>query len=322
MLPIFYYAITADNAQCLRPHFCAILKVLTHYFLSRLRDEDAESGKGLSLPQSPHSLSSVATVTRTGSSSGPRSVDSDFEDSRSSHHNENYHHHRSSAVPLDVSLSLCGNFGSSDGSHIEVPEELFLQSLVTYDDFAENPRIIENPDLIVKIGSKYYSWQAACPIIMSWALYQRVLPQSTVDTIIQEYGSSKTKPSNKKNPAGESTVPAATAVPATRSSSWFPWRRSQQKADGQTPPSSSSVEPLSSVAMNSSNKESSAGSVSSGAGPTGDLPTTGTSSDNESNDSSNVVDGSKKLPLERRSYYENTDVFCKTLRLTSEQIVK
>jgi len=47
---------------------------------------------------------------------------------------------------------------------------------------------------------------------------------------------------------------------------------------------------------------------------------TGTSSDNESD--STQPDASKKLPMDKRPYYENADVFCKTLRLSSEQINK
>ena len=105
---------------------------------SRSCDDDTESGRGQSLPHSPSSLS-----TRMHPSSGPRSIDSDFEDSR-----HEFQH------PPEVALSLCGlNFESS-----EPPEEMFLQSLVTYDDFVINPRLMENPDLVVKIGDKYYKW--------------------------------------------------------------------------------------------------------------------------------------------------------------------
>lgn len=267
--------------------------------MTRLRDDDTESGKGLSLPQSPHSMSSVATVIR-GTSSGPRSVDSDFEDSRHDYRN----------LP-DVALSLCGNF--ADGQ-ADPPEELFLQSMVTYDDFVENPRLIENPDLLVRIDHKYYTWQAACPIIMSWALYQRVLPQSTVDTIIQEYGR---RESDKKKKSTEQAVTVA-APEAPRTSSWFPWRRSQ-KTSTTVPPETLEIKPATTPsAKQPADTVPPASSISE---TVADPPTTGTSSDNESNDSSTVTDGAKKLPLERRSYYENTDVFCKTLRLSSEQIV-
>lgn len=270
--------------------------------MSRLRDEDSESGKGASLPQSPHSLSTTA-VTDIRSSSGPRSVDSDFEDSRPDYR----------SLP-DVALSLCGHFGDQ----IEPPEELFLQSLVTYDDFVENPRLIENPDLLVRIGGKYYTWQAACPIVMSWVLYQRFLPQSSVDAIVHEFMPKRTE---KKT---EPVVPAR--------SSWFPWgRRAQPKKETNEVGSNNTnvaaqpeVMPHSGHVINSQveslpevKKEITSQPVRDSVR---DLPTTGTSSDNESNDS-NQGDGGKKLPMERRPYYENTDVYCKTLRLSTEQIV-
>lgn len=265
------------------------------YYVRRLRDEDTESGKGASLPQSPHSLSTVTSGAIRGSS-GPRSVDSDFEDSRPDYR----------SLP-DVALSLCGHFGDQ----IDPPEELFLQSLVTYDDFVENPRLVENPDLLVRIGGKYYTWTAACPIVMSWVLYQRFLPQSSVDAIVHEF---MPKREEKK------TEPVPTR------SSWFPWgrRSAQPKKENTDSASNASSTTQTEGSVNApkvvesvTKQEMSNTPVRE---PTSDLPTTGTSSDNESNDSNQ--DTGKKLPMERRPYYENTDVFCKTLRLTTEQIVR
>lgn len=271
-----------------------------HSYVHRLRDEDTESGKGASLPQSPHSLSTATAMRR---SRGPRSIDSDFEDSRSDYR----------SLP-DVALSLCGHFGDQ----IDPPDELFLQSLVTYDDFIENPRLIENPDLLVRIGNKYYTWQAACPIIMSWVLYQRFLPQSSVDAIVHEY-----MPKRKE----KKTEPVEAPV---RKSSWFPWgRRNVIKKESEEPGvnntnanTTAQPEAVSSITSSSAPKttESVVKKQKSDRKPVGDVATTGTSSDNESNDS-NQPDSGKKLPMERRPYYENTDVFCKTLRLTTEQIV-
>lgn len=266
-----------------------------HVNICRLRDEDTESGKGASLPQSPHSMSAAAAAAIRGSS-GPRSVDSDFEDSRPDYR----------SLP-DVALSLCGHFGDQ----LDPPEELFLQSLVTYDDFVENPRLIENPDLLVRIGGKYYTWQAACPIVMSWVLYQRFLPQSSVDAIVHEF---MPKREEKK------TEP----VPAR--SSWFPWgRKAQPKRENSDIGSTNSitVQSESSGSVNAI-KTTEQVTTQETVNPIvreslRDLPMTATSSDNESNDSNQ--ESGKKLPMERRPYYENTDVFCKTLRLTTEQIV-
>lgn len=252
--------------------------------ICRLRDEDTESGNGASLPQSPQSLSTAAAAV-IRNSSGPRSIDSDFEDSRLDYR----------SLP-DVALSLCGGHF---GDQIEPPEDLFLQSLVTYDDFVENPRLIENPDLLVRIGSKYYTWQAACPIVMSWVLYQRFLPQSSVDVIIQEF---MPKREEKKT------------EPVPIRSSWFTWGRKSKPKEANT------SQPEASVSGNAAKTTEPVATQEINNPPVGDLPTSRTSSDNESNHS-NQAENSKKLPKERRPYYENTDVYCKTLRLTTEQIV-
>jgi phosphatidate phosphatase LPIN len=54
-------------------------------------------------------------------------------------------------------------------------------------------------------------------------------------------------------------------------------------------------------------------------GPIAEVHNTGTSSDNES-DSTQPDGSSKKLPLDKRTYYESP--YCKTLRLTSDQIAQ
>ena len=47
-------------------------------------------------------------------------------------------------------MSLCGGLKESE----EIPDESFLQDLVTYDEFCENPDIIQDPNLVIKIDDK------------------------------------------------------------------------------------------------------------------------------------------------------------------------
>ncbi|KAF3836355.1 hypothetical protein F7725_028913 [Dissostichus mawsoni] len=54
----------------------------------------------------------------------------------------------------DVTLSLCG--GVAENS--EIPKEKFMEHIITYNEFAEDPAIIDNPNLVVKIGNRYYNW--------------------------------------------------------------------------------------------------------------------------------------------------------------------
>ncbi|KAG0718150.1 Phosphatidate phosphatase LPIN2 [Chionoecetes opilio] len=163
------------------------------------KDEDAESGNGPSLPQSPHSVE--------GAIGGPKnSSDSDFEDSR--HPSFDYKGYQ------DIAFSLCGRLNEYEG---DFPESLFLQSLVTYDDFCENPNILDNPDLVIRLGGKYVNWTIAAPQILSLVLFQRPVPQKLADDLMKDNMPKKTR---KRS---EST-----------GYSWFSWRRKNQ-AENENP---------------------------------------------------------------------------------------
>ncbi|TRY92336.1 hypothetical protein DNTS_013305 [Danionella cerebrum] len=51
----------------------------------------------------------------------------------------------------DVTLSLCGGLGENG----EISKEKFMDHIITYNEFAENPAIIDNPNLVVKIGNRW-----------------------------------------------------------------------------------------------------------------------------------------------------------------------
>jgi phosphatidate phosphatase LPIN len=77
----------------------------------------------------------------------------------------------------EISLSLCGGLAAADEKIPAPTEDSFLQGLVTYNDLIQNPKLVENPDLVVRFNGKYYNWRAACPLIMSLVVYQKPLPQ-------------------------------------------------------------------------------------------------------------------------------------------------
>ncbi len=53
-------------------------------------------------------------------------------------------------MPSGISMSLCGGLTDSG----EIPTDLFQQHLVTYDDFCNNPNILADPNLVIKIDDK------------------------------------------------------------------------------------------------------------------------------------------------------------------------
>lgn len=78
-----------------------------------------------------------------------------------------------------------------------------MEHMITYNEFAENPAIIDNPNLVVKIGNRYvsafisqfniankyiglfeclsafryYNWTLAAPLILSLQAFQKNLPK-------------------------------------------------------------------------------------------------------------------------------------------------
>ncbi|XP_037550096.1 phosphatidate phosphatase LPIN2 [Nematolebias whitei] len=82
----------------------------------------------------------------------------------------------------DITLSLCG--GAGDNS--EISKEKFMEHVVTYSEFAENPAIIDNPNLVVKIANRYYSWALAAPLILSMQAFQKNLPKATEEAWVKE----------------------------------------------------------------------------------------------------------------------------------------
>ncbi|MEQ2240230.1 Nuclear elongation and deformation protein 1, partial [Ilyodon furcidens] len=62
----------------------------------------------------------------------------------------------------------------------------FMEHIITYHEFAENPAIIDNPNLVVRIGNRYYNWTLAAPLILSLQAFQKNLPKATEEAWMKE----------------------------------------------------------------------------------------------------------------------------------------
>ncbi|XP_073406991.1 phosphatidate phosphatase LPIN2 isoform X2 [Dendrobates tinctorius] len=82
----------------------------------------------------------------------------------------------------DVTLSLCGGL-SENG---EISKEKFKEHIITYQQFAENPGIIDNPNLVVRIYNRYYNWVLAAPMILSLQVFQKSLPKNKIELWVKE----------------------------------------------------------------------------------------------------------------------------------------
>ncbi|XP_072913036.1 phosphatidate phosphatase LPIN1 isoform X3 [Hemitrygon akajei] len=81
-----------------------------------------------------------------------------------------------------IAISLCG--GLND--YKEITNEQFMGRSVSYQEFAENPGIIDDPNLVVKIGSKYYNWATAAPVLLAMQTFQKPLPKATMEKLFKE----------------------------------------------------------------------------------------------------------------------------------------
>uniref|UniRef100_A0A8D0G4R7 phosphatidate phosphatase n=1 Tax=Sphenodon punctatus TaxID=8508 RepID=A0A8D0G4R7_SPHPU len=81
-----------------------------------------------------------------------------------------------------IAISLCG--GLTDNK--EITNDQFLEQAVTYQQFVDNPALIDDPSLVVKIGNKYYNWATAAPLLLAMQAYQKPLPKATVESIMRD----------------------------------------------------------------------------------------------------------------------------------------
>lgn len=78
-----------------------------------------------------------------------------------------------------IALSLCGGLDNNGPS-----EDEFDQHLIEYSEVCRNPSIFTSPLLVVRLCGKYYSWSAACPIVMTAIAYRK--PLSNVSLVHRE----------------------------------------------------------------------------------------------------------------------------------------
>ncbi|XP_034018140.1 phosphatidate phosphatase LPIN1 [Thalassophryne amazonica] len=81
-----------------------------------------------------------------------------------------------------IAISLCG--GLTDNR--EITKEQFHEKIISYQQFAANPSITDDPNLVVKIGSKYYNWSTAAPLMLAFQAFQKPLPKAAVENIMKE----------------------------------------------------------------------------------------------------------------------------------------
>uniref|UniRef100_A0A182XZI6 phosphatidate phosphatase n=1 Tax=Anopheles stephensi TaxID=30069 RepID=A0A182XZI6_ANOST len=176
-------------------------------------DEDRESGNGTSIPQSPTSMEDV-----------PGGKDSDYDE-------------RDRIVTggtkelVDQSidsfaLSLCGGLTNLEGSS-KLTDEQFERHRLQYANVLADPSVFKSPDLVVRINGKYYSWEVACPQVMTILAFQCALPNELLTSAKQNSGDGSKMEECKKEEALQQTQQQQ-PQPPNAGGRWWYWRRSNE----------------------------------------------------------------------------------------------
>uniref|UniRef100_A0A8C5HHQ5 phosphatidate phosphatase n=1 Tax=Gouania willdenowi TaxID=441366 RepID=A0A8C5HHQ5_GOUWI len=64
--------------------------------------------------------------------------------------------------------------------------ERFMEHIISYNEFAENPAIIDNSNLVVRISNRYYNWTLAAPLVLCMQAFQKKLPKATEEAWVKE----------------------------------------------------------------------------------------------------------------------------------------
>uniref|UniRef100_A0A3Q1GK40 phosphatidate phosphatase n=1 Tax=Acanthochromis polyacanthus TaxID=80966 RepID=A0A3Q1GK40_9TELE len=95
--------------------------------------------------------------------------------------------HSSSLSPQSTSSGGDSGVDSFCDQMSDLPSiKQFQEKIISYQQFTENPSIIDDPNLVVKIGSKYYNWSTAAPLVLAMQVFQKPLPKAAVENIMKE----------------------------------------------------------------------------------------------------------------------------------------
>ncbi|XP_049820746.1 phosphatidate phosphatase LPIN2 isoform X2 [Aethina tumida] len=76
----------------------------------------------------------------------------------------------------NIQMSLCG-------CDCEPSEKEFIENIVSFSDICENPSLLEDTRLTVKVNKNYYKWKVAAGMFATFLIYRKPLPQNAVQKL-------------------------------------------------------------------------------------------------------------------------------------------
>ncbi|RHZ77412.1 hypothetical protein Glove_180g112 [Diversispora epigaea] len=78
-------------------------------------------------------------------------------------------------------ISLCGNSGF--GRDEKMDTELFRKKLVSYEQFSENPQLLNDKSLVFKYDNRYFTGPEILPLITSLLVFKKPLPEKVTTSL-------------------------------------------------------------------------------------------------------------------------------------------
>lgn len=214
-----------------------------------------------------------------------------------------------------IALSLCGGLDRNGPTEAE-----FDAHLIEYSEVCSNPAIFSSPLLVVRLCGKYYSWLAACPIVMTAIAYRKPLSTEAIEQLMN---TSKTPSPTVENSIdkNDEKMPSPDKLKVDKNKrrnstgggySWWNWRRTTENVDQK-----SASDKLTQDAMNPSIDEN--GEVETSMTLSDKFDTTMNSADLDAADGKNDDSFCSELIDISKNSFMN-EKYRKSLRLTSEQI--
>ncbi|CAG8531529.1 4268_t:CDS:10 [Paraglomus brasilianum] len=81
----------------------------------------------------------------------------------------------------EIGISLCGS--KEFGVNQKTDAELFRKNQISYENFCENPHVLNDKALVVRYNDRYYTWTTASPLLVSLLAFQKPLPDSVLASL-------------------------------------------------------------------------------------------------------------------------------------------
>ncbi|KAI9021944.1 lipin 3, isoform CRA_b [Hyaloraphidium curvatum] len=86
-----------------------------------------------------------------------------------------------------VDISLCGQPDNLPKLSKEEAALLFRKNSISFDEFCQNPSVLTDPNLVLRINGSYYSWSVAAPMIACRAIYGYDLPGDVLSELVAQH---------------------------------------------------------------------------------------------------------------------------------------